>query len=905
MTESQPAAPWTASTLLAAEDREDEVAAQPPDHEGHSRRSSKRRPSIIDAGAVTREISESIALVLAATDGWVRTPRLRRTSSDWAESRSKLEAGQVTTEESLWVVIFTMGVAGMRNQVLADMDVEWYVLHFFCFWYVVMASINYSSRFNDNDVFHKVLWAAFTMGMAGQVAFLDHSMRGFCIATIFLYALAAGAHLRVAWHLPATRVFCCYEATKCLAAAGALSAIAAGPPLHSTETNLVHGRMEKDLLWVHALIDPCGALFFVFVVTGKRDRQQRWDVPLNLDYLIRRFEGMHMMIIACSFLFPLGLMGDEFRTSSAACLAVLSGNLFALILKLGIVDRNEHELEPGVLERHAIRQSRPTALAFLITFPLSMLGIAVTGLGFVAAANGEALAITRQLLCFGPALTWLTLALQKGLHRGLVPTVHWTKVAAMLAFALIFLVPIASDLGVDATLLFTVLVETAVVASQILIQKAMTGCIPANWQWRRPRLLVDWQSQEVPRFRSFVASPRPTESPEVVGVSSQEHFFTVLLAVCAFKLNADFRKSQDWQVYVQQLVIFYGVTLSTTRYASRFKDEDAAHKLLWSIYEFLLLLMLVGVAGATVAVFLLLCIGFSGRMAVGIPRVRRFLAFVIVCHGLCAAFAFVALLLPEREARYARWAPATILLLIDWIKVGIDRIARIACVDAPGASPAPSPRLTSGGAFWRLRDVPLNLEYIVARYNGLFMEVLGVAVIVPNAVYPGAYAAHSGYVAACTVLAVILAVCIKMGNFDAEPASFERHAVGRSRWAALLFFSLTELMIFAICAVGTGVPALIDSVGQEGPDARNHFAQGVTSGSALLLWGSLAAVKLLHRPTSRPRMHRAKALFLGLGAAANVLPIAADFGAFATLACQVATAAFIVMSEQLMNACWP
>ena len=33
-------------------------------------------------------------------------------------------------------------------------------------------------------------------------------------------------------------------------------------------------------------------------------------------------------------------------------------------------------------------------------------------------------------------------------------------------------------------------------------------------------------------------------------------------------------------------------------------------------------------------------------------------------------------------------------------------------------------------------DVPMNMSYIIARLDGLFMEVLGVAVTFPNAIYP-------------------------------------------------------------------------------------------------------------------------------------------------------------------------
>ena len=70
-------------------------------------------------------------------------PRLR---FDWQYlEEERAHAGRVTTEEVLWVVIITMGVAAMRSEILVDHDVEWYVLHFFCFIRVVSAALKYAS----------------------------------------------------------------------------------------------------------------------------------------------------------------------------------------------------------------------------------------------------------------------------------------------------------------------------------------------------------------------------------------------------------------------------------------------------------------------------------------------------------------------------------------------------------------------------------------------------------------------------------------------------------------------------------------------------------------------------------------------------------------------------------------
>ena len=123
--------------------------------------SEKRKPE-----KHTVEISQS----------WIWSkPRLR---FDWKHLKeNRTHEAHVQKEEVLWVVIITMGVAGMRTDILNDQDVEWYALHFFCFVRVVSASMKYASRFNDHDLAHQTLWALFTVGLLFQVQSLRGSYR--------------------------------------------------------------------------------------------------------------------------------------------------------------------------------------------------------------------------------------------------------------------------------------------------------------------------------------------------------------------------------------------------------------------------------------------------------------------------------------------------------------------------------------------------------------------------------------------------------------------------------------------------------------------------------------------------------------------------------------------------------
>ena len=56
------------------------------------------------------------------------------------------------------------------------------------------------------------------------------------------------------------------------------------------------------------------------------------------------------------------------------------------------------------------------------------------------------------------------------------------------------------------------------------------------------------------------------------------------------------------------------------------------------------------------------------------------------------------------------------------------------------------------------------------------MEFIGVAIIVPNTFWPWGFA-HPRLVLLADATVGVLALCLKMGHFDVEPQSAERHAL--------------------------------------------------------------------------------------------------------------------------------
>ena len=90
--------------------------------------------------------------------------------------------------------------------------------------------------------------------------------------------------------------------------------------------------------------------------------------------------------------------------------------------------------------RHALRRSNdaggphPSTLLYILSSPLSVLGIGMSGVGFVAAVVGAG--SVRTPLCVGACLTWATLAFHKALHKPAMPTAHWLKVGNSFRFLL-------------------------------------------------------------------------------------------------------------------------------------------------------------------------------------------------------------------------------------------------------------------------------------------------------------------------------------------------------------------------------------------------------------------------------------------------------------------------------------
>ena len=259
-----------------------------------------------------------------------------------------------------------------------------------------------------------------------------------------------------------------------------------------------------------------------------------------------------------------------------------------------------------------------------------------------------------------------------------------------------FLLPLPLQLSALHTMGFTTVVMALILGLQLALEAAMGGKFE-RWQWRQPRLLAEWSPGDE-KERERLMGPH---------VTSHEHFFTVLVAVSIFQLNEMLRDAHDVELYSLYYALFYAVLANSMRYAARFNDDDASHKLLWTGFQFGLLLMLEGLGTSTTepsltlklsaaAVFSLLALGFAARVAPAVPSAYHFVA-VYAGANVASAVSLVASAVAPWFSKYALYfIVAMNLVLVDALLL-----------------------LSS------LNQVALDADYIVSRFNGLFMEVCG------------------------------------------------------------------------------------------------------------------------------------------------------------------------------------
>jgi len=741
-----------------------------------------------------------------------------------------------------------MGIAAMRDRLLVDYDIEWWILHFFCMWGVIAASVTYSSRFNDTDVYHRVMWACFLVGIAGQIAFLDHDAAFFAGCTFFLYLLIVASFLRVAYYLPRARPFSLFYAL-CIGLQASIFLVLAVWPRAR--------RIERGLFWVNAVFEAATHWLFVGI-TATSAASKSWDVPVTIRYIIGRYQGFHITIIVCSFLFPISLQRELFETSRWSAIAVLLGNLYAVALKLALFDTAVNDPEHN-LERHAIRRSRFTAVFYFVLHPIGMLGIGLSGVGFMAAITQKSESFVRTLLCAGSALTWATIGLSKSLRLPKEASVHYWKTAALGVAAALYLSPLAFRLDAHATVIVVVVVMSAQLGAHLLIEKLLSAAsdLP-NWRFMPPRGLVSWDAHDL------------AAAPTAPKVTDMEHLISVLVAVGVFQLNEQLLDSalsvDSITQYVLKFGVLWGILTHAFRYAASHGVDDGYHKLLWAAMQFLLLLVLEGQGGipdeqwslykvSLVCVYLLLAICFYGRVAKSLPRARHCALFFA-----CKEAVDAALLL---SACAVRGASETLLTL-----VVAGTLLSEPVLELVQRCAAPTSKKRQDVLF------PVQSIYFKSAFNHFLIEIIGVAIVVPNCLYPGAYT-YQLHVVFGVISACLLTICLKQLFLDADLgcAQIEQHALLRSPLHAVLFHVLQPMPQLGIALSGVAITLLIKGAGEGGEAAQHTRAQTLLCAASAAVMASLAFIDALHKPRPHCALAHSAKVIAGLVAAASTLAV--------------------------------
>jgi len=189
-------------------------------------------------------------------------------------------------------------------------------------------------------------------------------------------------------------------------------------------------------------------------------------------------------------------------------------------------------------------------------------------------------------------------------------------------------------------------------------------------------------------------------------------------------------------------------------------------------------------------------------------------------------------------------------------------------------------------------SVHMSRTYVTMRIDSLFMEVLGVAVFVPNAIWPGQYL-HGSLVIFGDFFAVKLAFSIKAVLFDVAPLEASHHAINSGHMRRLGFFLVAFTLLVALCMFGAGVPLIIASAGINGISSREHFSQSLVASAAALFWLSSAAMKFLHRYDTNKKIHEKKVMLQGIGALVCLLPFVVSMSDLHCLALVVAVAQYM------------
>jgi len=348
-------------------------------------------------------------------------PRLRK---DWTTLHDE-DDQHVQSLNAFFDTMFAFAISHLGFSVRAGQDLA-SMLHwgqrFGIYLSLWLSTVDYSSRFDNDDVPHKAFWSLYGIGALGMMI---HGTGGSqspnsCILSLcmgYLYTLLALHYYRNAFHLPSCRIFCVIRGSVHLCCS-ILAIVAYG--------NL---GIQELVFWLLTCAYPISlAILFAgrevrfriwYKHLAREDAMKLLDPPYHIEFHIGRLSSFTMMVLGQLALATAIHPEEGFANPKGLYSSVVFAFVVLLSMKLFLFDVDYYETEDHALSRSWIR-----GIIWRMLFPFGVAGIANlgTGVALLIGVVGKSQPpvdedFARGIACFSLSVFLLVGAIQKKLHR--------------------------------------------------------------------------------------------------------------------------------------------------------------------------------------------------------------------------------------------------------------------------------------------------------------------------------------------------------------------------------------------------------------------------------------------------------------------------------------------------------
>mmetsp|Transcript_11820 Transcript_11820/g.16511 ORF Transcript_11820/g.16511 Transcript_11820/m.16511 type:complete len:604 (+) Transcript_11820:185-1996(+) len=347
-------------------------------------------------------------------DGIFQAPRLR---CDW-DSLNKGDDRKYVSLNAFFDTLYSVIITSLGLQVRQQQDMD--ILHHWIQYYGIvlslwLASAEYSSRFDNDDVTHKIFWSLYGVGLLGIMMHVEDGPQVPMNSVVFMiflgwtYFLLALSWFRCAWSLPRCRFHC--TTYGCVMVLHMIVALAAAK-------TRAYPWIRGAMFYYLALAYHLGACILITSqIIGARvlypnlsfaEARKILDLPLHIQFHIDRFSTLMLMVlgqVAKAVVWrPSQIFGDS------EGLYVACGFAFVLLvcMKIFLFDCDYLDAQD-----HAIRRSQAKGLTWLLIFPVNMGCVTLMGIGaaLLVAETGKINAVRAVQHHWAQWLTCTTFAL--------------------------------------------------------------------------------------------------------------------------------------------------------------------------------------------------------------------------------------------------------------------------------------------------------------------------------------------------------------------------------------------------------------------------------------------------------------------------------------------------------------